>query len=264
MRNRWIATGIIIGLLGSCSATGARLDTTGPATTETDCPHDGEPMAAAKLYIEHNVTDADTGVHGLFGGDGWELFCLRSPSGELLLRVTPNGPLGELGLADLFFESREPPNNEYPIDQLRERFPAGTYEASGIDVEGTNWVGSARFTHAIPAAPIITAPELSDDEEQIDSLVNAGSPSVEWQSVTSDLSGAAIEITGYEVIITSIDDEDPDGWSVPVFDIHVPSTTTSVVVPDGFLSSGTSYELEVLALEPSGNQTISVGFFRVP
>jgi hypothetical protein len=32
-------------------------------------------------------------------------------------------------------------------------------------------------------------------------------------------------------------------------------------VVDGFLRPGTLYEVEVLALEESGNQTITVGFF---
>lgn len=29
------------------------------------CPEDGEEFETAKLYIEQNATDADTGVHGL-------------------------------------------------------------------------------------------------------------------------------------------------------------------------------------------------------
>ncbi|MDH3250446.1 MAG: fibronectin type III domain-containing protein [Acidimicrobiia bacterium] len=263
MRSGWIGVAMTIVLLGSCSATTGMTDTTRPPVESSDCPSGGEPMAEAKLYIEHNSTDADTGVHGLFGGDGWKLFCLLAPSGDVLLEVNPEGPLGELGLADLFFESREPPNDEYPIAQLLERFPAGSYAAAGIDTNGDSWVGSARFTHVIPAAPIITSPQLSDDEERIESVVAAGPLSVEWQPVTTGLSGEDVEITGFEVIITSTDHEDPDGWSAPVFDIHVPPTSTSVTVPDGFLTGGASYELEVLALESSGNQTITLGFFRV-
>ncbi|MDA0351129.1 MAG: hypothetical protein O3A10_02820 [Chloroflexi bacterium] len=33
-----------------------------------DCPTTGEEFETARLYIEHNATDEDTGVHGLFGG----------------------------------------------------------------------------------------------------------------------------------------------------------------------------------------------------
>jgi len=37
---------------------------------------------------------------------------------------------------------------------------------------------------------------------------------------------------------------------------------TSLTVPSEFMEPGTEYELEVLALEKSGNQTISVLFFE--
>ena len=37
---------------------------------------------------------------------------------------------------------------------------------------------------------------------------------------------------------------------------------TRVLVPQGVLEPGTEYEWEVLAIEESGNQTISVGSFR--
>ena len=48
----------------------------------------------------------------------------------------------------------------------------------------------------------------------------------------------------------------------PIYDVHVPANVTSLPVPTQFLESNTIYELEVLALEVSGNQTIRVGFFK--
>jgi hypothetical protein len=44
--------------------------------------------------------------------------------------------------------------------------------------------------------------------------------------------------------------------------VHVPATQNTLSVPTDFLEPDTIYELEVLALERSGNQTISVGFFK--
>jgi len=44
--------------------------------------------------------------------------------------------------------------------------------------------------------------------------------------------------------------------------VHVLPTVTSLRVPKRFLQPDTVYELEVLAIEVGGNQTISVGFFR--
>mgnify|MGYP001611115032 FL=1 len=99
---------------------------------QTVCPAEGDEWEVATLYIEHNATDEDTGVHGLFGGEAWQELCVT----------------------------------------------------------------------------------------------------------------------------------DPDGLSRPVYDVHVPADLTSLAVPAAFLLPDTLYELEVLALEESGNQTISVGSFR--
>jgi hypothetical protein len=46
-----------------------------------------------------------------------------------------------------------------------------------------------------------------------------------------------------------------------VYDVHVLPDRTAFPVADGFLRPGTLYELEVIVLEESGNQTITVGFF---
>ena len=43
---------------------------------------------------------------------------------------------------------------------------------------------------------------------------------------------------------------------------YVPATVTSVTVPDGILEQGTEYEWEVLAIEESGNQTLSSSEFE--
>jgi len=79
--------------------------------------------------------------------------------------------------------------------------------------------------------------------------------------VAETVDGERISITGYEVIVTKIDHDDPHGFSSPVFDVHVPADRNSLSVSDEFLEPGTEYVLEVLALERSGNQTITVSFF---
>jgi hypothetical protein len=76
------------------------------------------------------------------------------------------------------------------------------------------------------------------------------------------VSGSPVNISGYEVIVTKVVEDDPHGFSRPTFDVHVPATVNSLSVSEEFLEADTVYELEVLALEESGNQTISVGFFK--
>ena len=43
--------------------------------------------------------------------------------------------------------------------------------------------------------------------------------------------------------------------------MYLPPSVTSIMIPDGFLEPGTPYNWEVLAIEESGNQTLSSGTF---
>lgn len=257
------AAGLTAGLVAaSCGSSGTSSDTQSPSEPATDCPADGDEWEVAKLYVEHNATDADTGVHGLFGGSAWSVLCLTDPTGATILVADPMANLDGLTVADLFFESREPPNDEYPIDELRRRFPTGEYTVAGVDFEGTARVGAAVFTHDIPAEPTITSPTLAEDAETAgDAPAPATGLVVEWAPVTETIDGAAVTITGYEVIITDEFADDPNGFARPIYDVHVPADQLSLPVPDEFLRPATVYELEVLAIEESGNQTISIGFF---
>lgn len=232
------------------------------ASTEDLCFEEGKSFEGeARLYIEHNATDRDTGVHGEFDQEGLAEGCLQKPDGSEIMLVDPTNELGDLGINEFFFESREPPNDEYSIADLEADFPEGDYRISGIDFEGTSRVGSAVFTHDIPAPPEITSPKVVDEEKGERNELPASGITVRWREVTETLDGKPVDITGYEVIVTDDDYEDPDSLSQPEYDVHVPPDVTELDVPDGFLEPGRLYELEVLALEESGNQTISLGYF---
>jgi hypothetical protein len=226
------------------------------------CPKEGEILETAKLYIEHNATDADTGVHGSFGGEAWSELCIWDPSGQLIMVVDPQGALGDLTVSDLFFESREPPNDEFSTSDLTSAFPEGEYTVGGTDFEGSPRVGVALFTHDVPAEPHITAPVLAEDEETAgEATVSPVGVVVNWDPVTELVSGGSLTVAGFEVIVTKVEHDDPNGWSQPIYDVHVGPEATSLSVPEEFFEAGTVYELEVLVLEVSGNQTISAGFF---
>lgn len=259
--------GVLILAIAACGGDDSN-GTDTPGTTSAgeapvECPAEGEDWEVAKLYIEHNATDEDTGVHGFFGGEAWSILCLTAPDGTTILTADPLEQFDRLAVSDLFFESREPPNNEFPIDRIRADFPEGDYAVAGIDFEGTPRVGTATFTHVIPAPPTILVPELVPDFEEADpATIPPIGLTVEWQAVTETIDGDPVTITGYEVIVTDEEADDPDGFARPEFDVHVPADQLSLTVPDDFLRPDRLYELEVLAIEDSGNQTISVGFFR--
>ncbi|MGI0149419.1 MAG: hypothetical protein ACREDF_07810 [Thermoplasmata archaeon] len=158
-------------------------------------------------------------------------------------------------MSGIFFESREPPNDEFSIADLIAQFPEGLYSIRGTTLEGKRMKGAATFTHEIPAAPTILSPKDG-------AVVASSSLVVMWDPVTLTLTGRPLTTTGYEVIITKLVADDPNGFSRPTFDVHLPPSRTMLTVPSEFLEPGTRYELEVLALEVSGNQTITVSFFE--
>lgn len=265
---RCAAAVALIGAIAGCNDSGddavdASASTAPPGDGDSAvCPTDGEEWEVAKLYIEHNATDEDTGVHGFFGGEAWAVLCLADPNGTSILIADPLEQFDRLAVSDLFFESREPSNDEVPIDRIRADFPAGTYTVAGIDYEGTPRVGAATFTHDIPAPPTIISPEIVSDIDEADPpAIPTGGLTVQWDAVTETINGGPVTITGYEVIVTDEEADDPDGFARPEYDVHVPADQLSLTVADDFLRPGTVYELEVLAIEESGNQTISVGFF---
>lgn len=231
-------------------------------------PADAKPgqttqIATAKLIIEYNATDQDIGVHGAFDDHGWKVLCVFDPDGRLVLRVSPESQLRDLTMAGIFFESREPPASEFSFADLEARFPEGEYTVRAESFDGQILVGSATFTHDVPAPPTIESPGLAaDPRDTRKSPVPLQDLVVAWQDVTATVSGEPVDITGYEVIVTKEGAEDPNGFSQPIYDVHVPPSLNSLRVPVEFLEAGTVYELEVLALEASGNQTITVGFFK--
>ncbi len=227
------------------------------------CPETGELLEDAKLYIEHNATDADTGVHGALGGEAWRMLCVFYPDGGEMLVADPLGTFDELAVSDLLFESREPENADVPIDDVRSWFPEGDYLVSSIGYDGVARVSTAWFTHAIPAEPQITSPRLTDEADLAsESIVPLDDVVVAWEPVTETIFGDPVTVTGYEVIVTLDDYEDPHGNSRPIYDVHVGADATSLPVPPDFLRRGSVYEVEVLVLEESGNQTIGLGFFQ--
>lgn len=219
-------------------------------------------IATAKLYIEYNAAADDLGVHGAFDDHGWSELCVYDPNGALVLEVKPQSQLRDLTMAGIFFESREPILEEFTFANLAAVFPEGQYQVVGTNFDGTSLVGAATFTHNVPAKPTIVAPAFAAEEENAgDVVVNTTDLVVEWEDVTETVDGRPVVITGYEIIITRLENTDAHGFSRPIYDVHVPPDRNRLPVPVEFLEPGTGYEIEVLALEESGNQTIAGGYF---
>jgi hypothetical protein len=216
------------------------------------------PLKEAKLNIEHNATDEDTGFQGFIDSEGWRRLDMRGPSGQVL-RFEGRGALAELGLTELFFESVEPENKDVPIEELLAKLPEGNYTIAGAAQENGRSAGrtsgTAWLTHDIPAGPILVSPEEG-------ATVPVRGVVTRWKPVSRTITGAPVTIIAYQLVIEK--DAEPHRHMIGKvgLSMYLPRSVTSIAVPDGFLEPRTAYDWEVLAIERSGNQTLSSGSFR--
>jgi hypothetical protein len=212
----------------------------------------------AKLNIEHNATDKDTGFQGFIDSDGWRRLDVRGPGGHVL-RFEGRGALAELGLTELFFETVEPENADVRIKAMLAKLPEGRYTIAGPSQENGKSAGrtsgSAWLTHDIPAGPTLVAPAQG-------ATVPRRGVVARWEPVTETITGDPVTIIAYQLIIERDVEPHPHMIGKLGLSVYVPRSVTSIAVPAGFLQPRTAYKWEVLAIEQSGNQTLSSGSFR--
>jgi hypothetical protein len=202
----------------------------------------------ARIYFEYNSSGGplgDLGVHVFLDGEDWREIEITNPNGVTIFEVEGGGPYRLLGMTELFFEGAEPPLDEFPLADLLALFPEGPYTFSGRTVDGARISRTATLSHAIPAGPGNVAAAL-----------NGNSLVISWNAVTAPPPGfpaRPINIVGYQVIV--------EGG----FQVTVPASTAplQVTVPPEFVTSLPEGEnkFEVLAIDASGNQTITEGTF---
>jgi hypothetical protein len=211
------------------------------------------PLKEAKLNIEHNATDHDTGFQGAIDSEGWKELTVTGPDG-VVLNFEGRGKLRNLGLTELFFETVEPENADVPINQLLSKLPAGNYSIAGTipaNQGGGTTAGTARLTHVIPAGPVLRAPAPGAN-------VPVGNLFVNWDPVTETINGGPVTIIAYQLIIEK--DGPPHRHMIGKpgsLSMYLPPSVTQITIPGGFFEPGTPYQWEVLAIEKSGNQTLS-------
>jgi hypothetical protein len=101
----------------------------------------------------------------------------------------------------------------------------------------------ATLSHAVPAGP------------EVEASVNGDEVVIRWQPVTHPPAGfpnRQISIVGYQVIVEA-------------FQVTLPASATKVEVPEEYVESLPRGEVpfEVLAIDRSGNQTITEGTFEL-
>ena len=155
-----LGTTFLVLLAAAASYAGVRAVEDAPARPAT--PAQARiPLKEAKLNIEHNATDRDTGFQGFIDSDGWKRLDMRGPRGRVLT-LRGRGALGRLGLTELFFETVEPENKDTSIRRMLRKLPEGRYRIAGPAQENGERLGRtagrAWLTHDIPEGPRLVSP----------------------------------------------------------------------------------------------------------
>jgi hypothetical protein len=213
------------------------LGTTGAAQSSPNS------FAIARLYIEFNQSGNDLGFHVFLDGEDWKALKIQSPSGRTIFEGTGRGPYADLGLTEFFFEGAEPSLDDVPLADLLARFPEGTYKFIGVTVDGASLTNRVTLSHAIPDGP------------RVSSAVDGNEVVIRWDPVSAPPPGfpdRKIKIVGYQVIVGS-------------FQVTLPASSPSVEVPEEFIATlgPGAQQFEVLAIDASGNQTITEGEFEL-
>ena len=228
------------------------------------------PFKATSIIFE--TTEDDIELQAFVDGNAWKTLKIEDPKERKIFDLRTQRRLGRQGLSELHFASEPdhfPEDALAPSDEANEvakaffrKFPAGNYEVEGQTVDGNELEGVATLTHVLPALPEIEEPVSWTDDPP---LVDPFNLVIKWKPVTTRFIGAGpVNIIEYQVILDQVEPQRTTPWidgSARRGLINVPGNVTSLTVPPEYLLRDTLYDFEVLAIEASGNTTISIGEF---
>jgi hypothetical protein len=211
--------------------------------------------------IELNASDLDVGVRGFFDYEPWKELEIKKGRSTFAEVEAENRSMRRQGFTEWFFESGEPPLYEVPFETFLNRFPVGKYRFKAETIEGDHVYCKEPLTHVIPCAPDIGVEEDNGDiiitwypvETAVNTEATDGAVGDYGEEAEVDCEGGPlIEIVGYEVVVEEVESEKK-------YTINLPADVDEykVTVPPEFLALGEKFQYEVLAIEESGNQTIT-------
>jgi hypothetical protein len=234
-RNVWMATLLAL-LIPACDKSTPPTESLAEPAQETVSATEESaarsPFDEAQVFFEFNTTDNDLGFQLFLDAEGWEKVILTSPGGEQLVRIVADGPLANLGLTELRFESAEPSPNE-----VLNKFPAGEYKLRGQTVEGTTLFSKVTLSHDFLPAPTLS-PSDGDVVDPDNTVVTWNAPGAKQVEIIVELEDLG-----------------------ETYDVVLPGTTTRLRVPRQFLRRDTEYKIEILAIAENGNRTIKESTF---
>jgi len=231
-----------------------------------------EPFKITNIHFETNASACDMGIQMSFDTDGVSELSVKDPNGQVVYQFgSVGGPGVTHDITEGFQERSEPQiidliralgcerDTEEPaiwLTQLLSAWPEGKYIFRGSSADA-NWRGFAVLSHKVPAGPKILAPADRDIVPADANLL------IRWKKVTGPIIPelGPVNIVGYHVVIADATNPEPfpPGKIPAEFDVDLPASATSLLVPSQFLRTNKVYEFEILATEAGGNQTITEG-----
>jgi hypothetical protein len=255
-----------IGIICKAAVAGVALAAaaTSPATAAQPVP-----FKLTNIHFEANASACDLGIQIVFDTDGITEGTVEGPRDQRVFSFRAvDGMEGTHDITEGFQERVEPPIIELelglgcelsadaiPLGELFTAWPAGTYEFEGQS-GGVEFEGEAKLTHKIPAGPEIISPNDGDVVPHDAPLL------IKWKKVTGPLLPGLgpVEIVGYHFLLVDVTVPVlPAGKLKTSLDADLSRNETTFVVPKQYLEPNRIYELEVLATEKGGNQTITEG-----
>lgn len=250
--------------LGGAAMVSLALTTAAPMATPKSTP-----FKITNIHFETNSSACDMGIQISFDTNGLTMGEVEAPNGRVVYRFgSVRGMEGTHDVTEGFQERVEPPiidlqnalgcdpsDRAIPLSKLLAGWPAGIYEFEGRSGRET-FEGHARLTHRVPEGPEIRWPLAGDIVDDKAALV------VSWEAVTEPIlpSLGPVDVVGYHVLVVDVTQPVlPPGQLKTSLDADLSSSETSFVVPEQYLEPNRIYELEVLAVEAGGNQTITEG-----
>jgi hypothetical protein len=230
-----------------------------------------EPFKITNIHFESNASACDMGIQISFDTAGVSEGWVKDPNGQVVFQFgAVGGPEVTHNITEGFQErvepqivdleralgcERDPEEPEIFLTELLSAWPEGKY-VFGARNDDSDFRGFANLSHKVAAGPEILAPEDGDVVPADEHLL------IRWKKVTQPIIPelGPVEVVGYHVLLADITTpEPPPGKTKTQFDADVPRSATSFLVAKQFLRPNRIYELEILATEKGGNQTITEG-----
>ncbi len=215
-------------------------------------------LKQAKIIIEHNATDNDTGFQISLDADGWQKLELRGPAGPVA-EFRPMEAMSKLGFTELFLETVEPENAKVSLAETLAKMPEGEYrflaDASELGGVTGQMTGTATLSHKIPQGVTLLSPKE-------DAAIAVADTKVAWSGNGLNLDGSKADIIAYQLIIEKDEEPHPRMVGKRGLSMILPATVQDITIAAAFFEPATPYKWEVLAIADNGNQTLQSGAFK--